>query len=163
MSDIAIRKAGAADAERLNKALRRLSNDIGDSHGATADMLARAGFGDHPVFRALVAELDGAVVGATLYSPVFSTVRASAGVYVSDLWVSPAARGRGLGRWLLKAVAEDAGDVWNAGYLKLAVYDDNADAQAFYDRLGFAATEGETILTLDETGLAALKDDRGTR
>jgi ribosomal protein S18 acetylase RimI-like enzyme len=163
MKEIAIRKAGAADAGRLNKALRYLSHDIGDTHGATADMLARAGFGDHPVFRAQLAEMEGEVVGAALYSPVFSTVRASAGVYVSDLWVSPAARGQGLGRRLLKAVAADAGEVWDAGYLKLAVYDDNADAQAFYDRLGFTAAGGETILTLDETGLAALKDDRGTR
>jgi ribosomal protein S18 acetylase RimI-like enzyme len=85
-----------------------------------------------------------------------------AGVYVSDLWVSEATRGKGLGRRLLRAVADDAGRS-GARFLKLVVYDDNPDARAFYDRLGFSASQGETILTLDETGLAALKDDRGTR
>jgi ribosomal protein S18 acetylase RimI-like enzyme len=163
MDSITIRQAGAGDAERLNAALLHLSKDIGDAHGATADMLRAAGFGDNPAFRALLAEQDGEVVGAALYSPVFSTVRAGAGVYVSDLWVSEAARGKGLGRRLLQAVTGDAGAVWNARFLKLVVYDDNPQARAFYDRLGFSASQGEIILTLDKTGLAALKDDRGTR
>lgn len=163
MDDITIRQAGAEDAERLNAALRHLSRDIGDEHGATADMLARAGFGANPAFRAQLAEADGKVVGAALYSPVFSTVRAGAGVYVSDLWVSEAVRGKGLGRRLLQAVADDADRVWKAQFLKLVVYDDNPQARGFYDRLGFAASQGETILTLDQPGLAALKDDRGAQ
>ena len=163
MDTIAIRQAGADDAERLNTALRHLSRAIGDEHGADPDMLREAGFGSNPAFRALLAEADREVIGAALYSPVFSTVRAGAGVYVSDLWVSEAARGQGLGRKLLQAVAGGAAKVWNARFLKLVVYDDNPDARAFYDRLGFSASQGETILTLDETGLAALKNDRGTR
>lgn len=163
METIAIRQAGADDAERLDMALRHLSRAIGDEHGANADMLRDAGFGRNPAFRALLAEAEGEVIGAALYSPVFSTVRAGAGVYVSDLWVSEAVRGKGLGRKLLQAVADDAAKVWGARFLKLVVYDDNPDARAFYDRLGFSASQGETILTLDETGLIALKNGRGTR
>ena len=53
--------------------------------------------------------------------------------------------------------------IWKARFLKLVVYDDNPDARAFYDRVGFTASEGEIILTLDETGLGLLKDDRDTR
>jgi len=163
MNDITIRRAGADDAERLDTALRNLSEAIGDDHGATAAMLAKAGFGANPAFRAQLAEAGTEVVGAALYSPVFSTVRAGAGVYVSDLWVSESMRGKGLGRRLLQAVAGDAEAVWDARFLKLVVYDDNPQARAFYDRLGFAASQGETILTLDETALATLKDNRGTR
>ena len=44
MGEIAIRRAVAGDAERLNDALRRLSEDIGDSHAGTPALLARAGF-----------------------------------------------------------------------------------------------------------------------
>jgi len=163
VKSITIRQAAPGDAESLDTALRHLSHAIGDTHGASVDMLRSAGFGDNPAFRALLAETSGEVIGAALYSPVFSTVRAGAGVYVSDLWVSEAVRGKGLGRKLLQAVADDAGKVWNARFLKLVVYEDNADARAFYDRLGFAASRGETILTLDETGLAALTSERGTR
>ena len=159
MTEIMIRQAEAEDAERLNEALSHLSGEIGDDHGGTAAMLRKAGFGDYPAFRALLAESRAEVVGAALYSPVFSTVRAGAGVYVSDLWVSGEARGQGLGRRLLKAVAADAQAVWSARFLKLVVYDDNAAARGFYDRLGFVASAGETTLILSAPGLAALKDE----
>lgn len=157
MAEITIRRAGANDVERLNDALRRLSDDIGDSHGGTPELLIQAGFGDHPAFRALLAEAGPEIVGAALYSPVFSTVRAGAGAYVSDLWTAAEARGQGLGPRLLAAVAEDAGQVWGATFLKLAVYDDNRRARAFYDRLGFSAAKGETTLTIDKESLAALR------
>lgn len=157
MDAITIRRAVAEDMEQLNEALRHLSGEIGDEHGGTAGLLRKAGFGDNPAFRALLAEAGGQVVGAALYSPVFSTVMASAGVYVSDLWVADTARGQGLGKRLLSAVAEDAGAVWNAGYLKLAVYDDNDGARAFYDRLGFAPMADETIMLLDRSGFESLK------
>lgn len=157
MGDISIRRAEAKDAERLNAALWHLSRDIGDDHGATGALLRQAGFGENPVFRALLAEQGGQAVGAALFSPAFSTVMASTGVYVSDLWVSDTMRGLGLGRRLLRAVAQDAGSVWNAHYLKLAVYDDNPGARAFYDRLGFSLTEGETTLSLNRAAFDALK------
>ena len=115
MGEIAIRRAVAGDAERLNDALRRLSEDIGDSHAGTPALLARAGFGDHPAFRALLAENASTIVGAALYSPVFSTVRAGAGAYVSDLWTAPEARGKGLGRRLLAAVGFPVQDEPAAG------------------------------------------------
>jgi ribosomal protein S18 acetylase RimI-like enzyme len=157
MTAITIRNAVAEDTERLNMALRHLSEHIGDTHAATPDLLREAGFGTNPSFRGQLAEADGTVVGAALYSPVFSTVRAGAGVYVSDLWVAPSARGQGLGRRLLNAIADDAATVWSVRFLKLVVYDDNAEARAFYDRLGFSAAQGETTLTLGEAGLTALK------
>lgn len=156
MTDITIRFAEADDMERLDTALRQLSEAIGDPHGATPDQLCEAGFGTHPAFRAQLAETRDTVVGAALYSPVFSTVRAGAGVYVSDLWVSASMRGAGLGQRLLAAVARDAAAIWGAEFLKLVVYDDNDRARAFYDRLGFTASRGETTLALDTAGFAAL-------
>lgn len=161
MADITIRLVEADDVQRLDTALRRLSEAIGDPHGATPEQLREAGFGPHPAFRAQLAEAGGAVVGATLYSPVFSTVRAGAGVYVSDLWAAPSVRGAGLGQRLLAAAAQDAATVWGARFLKLVVYDDNVRARAFYDRLGFIASSGETTLTLDAAGFASLAAKQG--
>ena len=158
MSHITIRLAGADDVGQLDTALRHLSEAIGDPHGATPDQLRDAGFGTDPAFRAQLAEAGDSVVGAALYSPVFSTVRAGAGVYVSDLWVATSVRSAGLGRRLLAAVARDAATVWGAEFLKLVVYDDNARARAFYDRLGFTASRDETMLALDATGFASLVD-----
>ncbi len=154
---ISLRQAERGDVERLHEALCALSNDLGDAHGAGADDLVRAAFGPAPVFRAQLAEVGpGPLWGVAVYSPVFSTTRAAAGAYVSDLWVSPRARGAGLGQRLLAAVARDAARHWRAGFIKLTVYDDNPDAQRFYARLGFVPARGETVFTLDRAGMAEI-------
>lgn len=160
MYAISIRRAEKADAEKLNAALMRLSEDIGDDHGASAEDLIRHGFGPSPAFHALLAEKDpgGEVLGVIVYSPVFSTVRASAGLYVSDLWVSGETRGSGLGKRLLSAALQAAPKDWTVGFLKLAVYEDNPSARAFYDRLGFSHDPNETYLTLAGSALNALKE-----
>lgn len=160
MPDIKIRKAEAADADKLHQALMLLSETLGDTHAATVDDLIRHGFGDDPAFFALLAErsTDSSVVGVLVASPVFSTVRAGAGLYVSDLWVAAQTRGAGLGKRLLKAALQEAPETWTVKFLKLAVYEDNAAARAFYDRLGFTHDPRETYLTLAGSSLDTLKE-----
>jgi predicted GNAT family acetyltransferase len=93
-----------------------------------------------------------------LLSPLFSTTRGAAGVYVSDLWV--AAGTGGADGWAsvcwrrrgTKALAR-----WGARFLRLGVAQDNAAARAFYERLGFTATTDETMMTLTGAALAALE------
>jgi GNAT superfamily N-acetyltransferase len=154
---VTIRTAGAGDAAMLSDALAHLSTDLGDRHRAGPAELAAAGWGDDPAFRAQLALSGGLTVGTALYSPMFSTVRGGAGVYVSDLWVSPDHRAGGLGRRLLAHALADAHDRWAARFVKLAVYDGSPDARRFYDRLGFAPLQGQTDLILEEAGCTALK------
>ena len=99
---------------------------------------------------------DAHVLGAALFSPVFSTVRGGASAYVSDLWVAPEARGQALGTAQLAAVAERTRIDWNASFIKLVSYSNNNEALRFYARLGFASLRGETGLTLSGAPLAAL-------
>lgn len=159
-ADIQIRAAGSADAGRLNEALERLSRDIGDDHATRAEDIRRHGFGPAPSFRALLAERDGAVVGAVVFSPIFSTTRAAPGLYVSDLWAALEARGAGLGRRLLAAARDAAAAEWGARFVKLVVYVDNPKATAFYERLGFHADQRETPMILDGAALDALEQER---
>lgn len=156
---VSIRLAERADAVRLNAALIRLSADLGDTHQATDAALEAAGWGATPAFHAQLAEVAGAIVGVVMYSPVFSTVRGGAGVYVSDLWVAAEQRATGLGRRLLRAAASDAARCWGAGFLKLQVYDSSPGARRFYDRLGFTAASGHTDMILQAAGFEALKGD----
>ncbi len=151
-----IRLAESDDMARLNAAMRALSETLGDPHRATEDELRRAGFGPHPAFQALLAEAGADLVGAAIFSPVFSTARGMAGAYVSDLWVAADQRGRRLGARLLAAVRDEGRRLWGAGYLRVPVYNDNTRAQAFYARLGFAPSDHETIVVLDGAALAAL-------
>lgn len=157
---ISIRRAEKADAGKLNAALKRLSDDIGDDHGASTEDLIRHGFGPSPAFHALLAERGEAktVVGAIVFSPVFSTVRAAAGLYVSDLWVADETRGSGLGKRLLGSAFRSMPEDWTVGFLRLAVYNNNPSARAFYDRLGFSHNAHDTYLTLAGSALQALKE-----
>ncbi|RFU13321.1 GNAT family N-acetyltransferase [Rhodobacteraceae bacterium W635] len=159
MEKVTIRPVGAAEMPLLDTALRALSEDLGDPHRADVAALCAAATGPCPAFHALLAVSGDAARGAVLFSPCFSTVRGIAGLYVSDLWVSRAARGTGLGRGLLAAAAARAHRLWNAGYLRLDVYDDSAGAQGFYDRLGLAPMAGQRTLALAGDGFDRLKGE----
>ncbi|OKL43032.1 GNAT family N-acetyltransferase [Pseudovibrio exalbescens] len=150
MSTVTLRKAEARDAERLHDALEQLSNDLGDDHRATAADLLRHGFGAYRAFFAVIAEKQetGETLGVAMASPVYSTVKGAAGLYISDLWVSENARGMGLGPRLLAAVVAEVPSEWNVGFVKLTVYEDNPRARQFYDRLGFWKDPRETDLIL---------------
>lgn len=156
MSAITLRRAVPADAARLNAALRQLSEGMGDVHRASDAQIAQA-IAPGGSCHALLAHRDEGMVGAALFSPLFSTARGMAGVYVSDLWVDAAQRGAGLGPLLLAGVRDAGAQLWGAGFLRLAVYADNPRARAFYDRLGFAHAPDEHYLTLSGAALAALK------
>lgn len=160
MTDVTLRIAVEADAPRLHAALERLSADLGDTHGADLGTLRRAGWGESPAFRAVLAERGDSVTGVALYSPCFSTVRGGAGIYVSDLWVAPEGRGQRLGRRLLAAAWKDAKAVWAARFVKLGVYTHSDGARRFYDRLGFAPIADQTDMVLGPAGCAALEGKR---
>jgi ribosomal protein S18 acetylase RimI-like enzyme len=159
MTGPTIRLAERADAPRLNAALQKLSQTMGDTHRADDLAIAEAGFGKTPAFYAELAEEGDQIVGVAVYSPLFSTVRGKAGVYVSDLWVDEAARGQRLGVRLLEAVRDDAKARWGAGFLRLVVYDDNPRAVSFYAGLGFRSSTGETVMTLEDSALTAMGEN----
>lgn len=159
MGDICIRQAVPDDAAVLNRALGQLSADMGDEHAASDADIARFCFGPSPVFNALLAEAaDGSIVGAVAFSPFFSTVYGSVGVYVSDLWVAEQTRGRKLGQQLLAAVRAFGLDAWDARFIRLNVYHDNPKALAFYERVGFEPTTDTRYMTLAGTAYDALGD-----
>jgi len=157
MNDIRIMRAGREDADRLHFALTRLSADMGDTHAASLDNLLRHGFSKEPAFFGLLALQDEKTVGALIASPVFSTTRGGAGLYVSDLWVAAETRGAGLGKRLLAAALDHAPETWTVTFLKLAVYHDNPDARRFYERLGFEPRQDETVFDLKGTALDTLR------
>ncbi len=148
MPEHAIRPAKEADLAALDGALRALSRDLGDPYHASVDSLGQALFGETPSAWAQIADGPAGPGGIALFSPVFSTVRGGAGVYVSDLWVSSAQRGNGLAPALLQSAAERAVGLWGAGFMRLAVYPDNRRASALYGKLGFEPVDAETVMVL---------------
>lgn len=96
------------------------------------------GFGPSPRFQALIADVDGTAAGLALYFFTYSTWTSRNGVYLEDLYVSPASRRHGLARSLLKHLASIAVDR-GCRRLQWVVRRDNAAAIRFYESLG--ATE----------------------
>jgi len=153
---IAIHLAKPADMPHVMAGLQGLAADLGDPFNASAAQVEAALFGANPMVRAQLALQGDNVLGLAYYSPMFSTMLGAGGCYVSDLWAAQAARGQGLGARLLAAVARDSGAVWQAKFIKLAAYVDNAPALAFYEKLGFEHLSGETALRLNESAMRAL-------
>ena len=83
---------------------------------------------------ALVAELDGKVVGFTHYIWRPDTWEAQAFCYLEDLYTDPKVRGKGVGRALIKAV-EDIAIAKGSKQLYWTTAPDNELARALYDKI----------------------------
>lgn len=90
---------------------------------------------DEPLARVVMAERDGEVAGFALWFLNFSTWEGKPGMYLEDLFVRPAHRGRGVGGALLTHLAQVC---VARGYTRFQwqVLDWNADAVAFYESRG---------------------------
>lgn len=151
---IGYRRANAADIALIHALLvENASNDGGQIEG-TRDALLRYGFGADPLFRAVLA-FDSQPLGLSLFFPEYSSWRGAVGVYVQDLYLRPAARGRGIGRGLLAATMQHSAD-WEPQFLTLMAQRKNAKAQGFYAALGFELRFASDQLILAGEGLAAL-------
>jgi hypothetical protein len=92
-------------------------------------------FGERPVVEAVVAEVDGEVAGFALFFTNFSTFLSKPGLYLEDLYVRPASRGKGLGRALLQHLAALAVQR-DYGRFEWSVLDWNENAIGFYRSMG---------------------------
>jgi GNAT superfamily N-acetyltransferase len=108
MTGVVVRPATAADAATIVGLVRELAEFERAPEGSvrlTEADIRRDGFGPNPRFEALLAEIDGAVEGLTVFFPIWSTWEGRAGLYVEDLYVRPRARRRGVGRRRLAEIA----------------------------------------------------------
>jgi len=161
MSALAIRTALAGDAPVLLSLIRGLADYERLAHEvvATEAQLAVELGAAHPVVHALVAEQDGEAVGFALYFFSFSTFVGRQGLYLEDLYVRPASRGRGIGRALLGELARRAA-ARGCGRMEWSVLDWNVDAQRFYEGLGARPMAEWTVWRLDRAGIDALGYDQ---
>ncbi len=107
MQKMAVRPATPADVEAILSWIQALAafEQQADAVKVTADDLRRDGFGEHPKFEVLIGELDGAPAGFALFFPTYSTWEGCSGIYLEDIFVEEWARGQGLGRKLIVALA----------------------------------------------------------
>jgi GNAT superfamily N-acetyltransferase len=138
-------KAVGALALEFQSYLRSLGDQTEFAWGA-AEFL-RDGFGDHPAFEGLVAEVDSGIVGYLLYDFGYDTDRGQRLLYVIDLYVAEACRRQGIGRALMDRAVQ-MGRARGAELLLWPVYEPNKLAVRFYEKLGARPIEGLRFMSL---------------
>ena len=124
----------------------------------TEEQLRACLFRDSPALFGHVAEHEGEVVGVALWFLNFSTWRGTHGIYLEDLFVKPAQRGRGLGKELLRTLAEVCVE---RGYSRLewSVLDWNTPSIDFYRKAGAVPMDEWTVFRLTDDALTRLGRD----
>lgn len=107
MSEVVIRKAVQEDCAPMLQLILELAEYEKALHevSLTLDEFIEDGFGKSPVWGAFVAELNGEIVGISLYYDRFSTWKGRR-LYLEDLVVTEKMRGKQIGKLLFEATLE---------------------------------------------------------
>ena len=167
-ADIRIRPATESDIPLILDLIKelaeyeRLSSDVvATEAGLMAALFDRSGdqsAGPAARARALIAYAGDDPVGFAVYFYNFSTFLARAGLYLEDLFVRPAWRRQGVGRRLLRALAERA-VAEGCGRLEWSVLDWNEPAIRFYRSIGARAMDEWTVYRLTGDALVRFASD----
>lgn len=132
-----VRTATRGDLPELLAMIRELAEfeHLLDTVTATEADFDRHLFGDSPAAEALVAETDGVPCGYAIFFTSFSTFAGRPGLWLEDLYVRPAHRGRGLGQRLLRSIVAIAVER-GAGRCEWTVLDWNRNAIELYEKIG---------------------------
>lgn len=154
---LSIRPATFADLPLIAQFIRdlaeyeRLAHEVRFDEAVLGDRL----FGARSYAEVLIGEIGGTPQGFALFFHNFSTFEGKPGVYLEDLFVRPEARGSGLGKALLSALAKTAVER-DCARLEWSVLDWNDPAIQFYKKLGAKPMDEWTIFRVDGDSLFQL-------
>jgi GNAT superfamily N-acetyltransferase len=152
-----IRPATPNDTKIIARLIKGLAEYERLSHEVVLDesRLHEHLFGPRAFVEVLLAEEKGEVVGFALFFHNYSTFLGRPGIYLEDLFVEPAHRGKGYGKALLVELARLALER-GCGRLDWAVLNWNEPAIRFYKSLGAVAITEWSTYRLNGHALAAL-------
>ncbi len=154
---LTIRGATPADVPTILRFVKELATYEREPDGvkATEADLVAAVFGAHARVEALIAEEGGDALGFALFFHNFSTWEGKLGIYLEDLYVTPEARGKGVGRALLTRLAQIAVERGCARF-EWSVLDWNEPAIRFYRSLGAVPMDEWTVQRMTGDALEKL-------
>ena len=121
--------------------------------------IAASLFGPQATARVLIAERDGQAVGYAVWFANYSTWLGRNGLYLEDLYVTPQARGAGVGKAMLRHLAQLA-VASGCGRMEWSVLDWNAPAIAFYASVGARPQSEWTVFRLTGDALSTFASGR---
>jgi GNAT superfamily N-acetyltransferase len=154
---LVLRDATRDDVPAILQLIRDLAEYEKEPQAAVATEadLLRDGFGERPLFRVVLAEWNGELAGFAFYFLNYSTWQGRPGLYLEDLFVRPAHRGRGIGKALLVHLAGIALRE-NCGRFVWQVLDWNEPALRFYESLGAKVMKEWLTMRVDGEALRRL-------
>ena len=155
MSALTIRPALVQDTGLILALLTELAGFEKLPITLTEEEIAFDFFGLSPRVECEIAFEGDVAVGLATYYWTYATFRAARRLYVEDLFVRPAFRGRGYGKALLQYLAR-RGLAAGAARLEWQVLDWNAPAIAFYRGIGAHPHEGWYTYWLEDDALKAM-------
>lgn len=158
---LTIRPARPGDATLVLALVRELAEYERLAHAvdATAAAIDAALFAPSPRVFCDIAEWSGEPVGVALWFLNFSSFRGRNGIYLEDIFVRPAFRGRGIGKALLAGLARRCmAEGWTR--LEWAVLDWNTPSIEFYKRQGAELLTEWTICRVTGEALARLAEQQ---
>ena len=161
MKKLNIRPAAANDAETIMQFIIDLAVYEKEPEAVktnTVEISERL-FCDSPKAFCLIAELEDKPVGIAIYFYNFSTWLGKHGIYLEDLFVAPAARGEGVGKPLLKELANIAVKE-QYGRVEWSVLDWNEPAIKFYQSMGAKPQDEWTVYRLTGEALKSFASKR---
>jgi GNAT superfamily N-acetyltransferase len=124
---------------------------------ATIQQIEETIFGENPVAYCHVAEENGQVVGISIWFLNYSTWVGKPGIYLEDLYIDPAYRGKGYGFAFLKELGKICVE---RGYERLQwwVLDWNQPSIDFYKSLGAVPMDEWTVYRVSGDALKKLAE-----
>ncbi len=149
-----IRPAQPSDTDLIFALVRELADyeKLQGEVDATPETIAAALFAPAPRLFCDIAEWEGEAAGFTVWFLNFSMFRGRHGIYLEDLFVRPACRGKGIGKALMRRLARHCVERDLARF-EWAVLDWNAPSIAFYKSVGAQVMDEWKICRLSGTAL----------
>lgn len=144
-----IRRGTAEDVPAMMTLVRELAlyEKAPEQVTNTEERMLREGFGENPVFGSFVAELDGEIIGISIYYYRYSTWKGKR-LYLEDIVVTESKRGVGAGKLLFDRTVEEAKNTDCTGMM-WQVLDWNEPAINFYKKNNARFDEGWINCHLD--------------
>lgn len=157
---VVIRPATPADCAAISGLIHDLAEyeKAPECCFATEEKVREQLFGPNPAAEALMAHLDGRLVGFALFFQTFSTWLCKPGMYLEDLFVLPDARRHGVGTALLRRLAKIAVER-DYGRLEWSCLEWNELAKERYRRVGAVPMEEWRTWRMNEAEIRALAGD----
>lgn len=132
-----LRPAEPSDSATILAFIRELAiyEKAEDQVEATEEMIRQSVFGEGSVTRAMICESEGRAAGFAIWFYNYSTWQAKKGLYLEDLYVTPEFRGAGVGKAMLKRLAQIA-LAEGCGRFEWSVIDWNEPAIRVYRAIG---------------------------